>query len=116
MSEILLNEAKRLLTQADLSVDNIAMMLGYKTNAHFSRQFKRWTAMTPSEYRSLVEREEQLAKGEDAVPEAGEQLESRAVPNSRGRHAGEVEAEDAPRRQVNERSRSLSSSKPGSTR
>ncbi|MDF2963594.1 MAG: AraC family transcriptional regulator [Paenibacillus sp.] len=51
MSEILLNEAKRLLTQTDLPIDHIAMMLGYKTCAHFSRQFKRWTHIPPSEYR-----------------------------------------------------------------
>lgn len=52
MSEILLSEAQRLLLQTDLSIDHIAMILGYKTSAHFSRQFKRWTAMTPSECRS----------------------------------------------------------------
>ncbi|MCS7461508.1 helix-turn-helix domain-containing protein [Paenibacillus doosanensis] len=57
MSEVLLREAQRLLLQTDLSVDHIAMLLGYKTSAHFSRQFKRWTAMTPSGYRSGAERE-----------------------------------------------------------
>lgn len=56
MSEILLSEAQRLLLQTDLSIDHIAMMLGYKTSAHFSRQFKRWTSMTPSGYRSSAER------------------------------------------------------------
>ncbi len=57
MSEILLSEAQRLLLQTDLSIDHIAMILGYKTSAHFSRQFKRWTAMTPSECRSSAERD-----------------------------------------------------------
>ncbi|MEC0307991.1 AraC family transcriptional regulator [Paenibacillus lautus] len=52
LSETLLGEAQRLLKQTDLSMDHIAMMLGYKTNAHFSRQFKRWTGMAPSEYRN----------------------------------------------------------------
>jgi AraC-like DNA-binding protein len=51
LSETLLNEAQRLLKQTDLNVDHIAMMLGYKTNAHFSRQFKRWTGIAPSEFR-----------------------------------------------------------------
>ncbi|WP_342556145.1 AraC family transcriptional regulator [Paenibacillus sp. FSL R7-0652] len=51
LSETLLNEAQRLLKQTDLNVDHIAMMLGYKTNAHFSRQFKRWTGITPSKFR-----------------------------------------------------------------
>ncbi|AEI40657.1 helix-turn-helix transcriptional regulator [Paenibacillus mucilaginosus] len=52
MSDTFLNEARRLLLQTDLSIDHIAMMLGYKTNAHFSRQFKRWTGIAPSEFRS----------------------------------------------------------------
>lgn len=52
LSETLLNEAQRLLKQTDLTIDHIAMMLGYKTNAHFSRQFKRWTGIAPSEFRS----------------------------------------------------------------
>ncbi|MBY0203253.1 AraC family transcriptional regulator [Paenibacillus cucumis (ex Kampfer et al. 2016)] len=51
LSETLLNEAQRLLKQTDLNIDHIAMMLGYKTNAHFSRQFKRWTGIAPSEFR-----------------------------------------------------------------
>ncbi|MEK3720305.1 helix-turn-helix domain-containing protein [Paenibacillus sp. FSL H8-0034] len=55
LSEILLNEAKRLLQQTDLSVDHIAMMLGYRTSPHFSRQFKRWTDITPSEYREQID-------------------------------------------------------------
>jgi AraC-like DNA-binding protein len=55
ISEILVNEAKRLLLQTDLSVDHIAMMLGYRTSAHFSRQFKRWTKTTPSGYRQAIE-------------------------------------------------------------
>ncbi len=56
LSETLLNEAQRLLNQTDLSIDHIAMMLGYKTNAHFSRQFKRWTGIAPSEFRSEPQR------------------------------------------------------------
>ncbi|NHN30467.1 AraC family transcriptional regulator [Paenibacillus agricola] len=55
LSEILLNEAKRLLLQTDLSIDHIAMMLGYQTSAHFSRQFKRWTKTTPSSYRQTIQ-------------------------------------------------------------
>lgn len=57
MSETLLNEAQRLLLQTDLGIDHIAMILGYKTNSHFSRQFKRWTGMAPSEYRNQVQQQ-----------------------------------------------------------
>ncbi|WP_145414228.1 AraC family transcriptional regulator [Paenibacillus xylanexedens] len=57
LSETLLNEAQRLLKQTDLNIDHIAMMLGYKTNAHFSRQFKRWTGDAPSEFRMHAQQE-----------------------------------------------------------
>lgn len=51
LSRMVLHEAKVLLGNPKLSVQNIAVMLGYKDIAHFSRQFKRWSGMSPSRYR-----------------------------------------------------------------
>ncbi|WP_339186965.1 AraC family transcriptional regulator [Paenibacillus sp. FSL R5-0490] len=51
LSQLILHEAKLLLGNPKLSVQNIAVMLGYKDIAHFSRQFKRWSGMSPSRYR-----------------------------------------------------------------
>jgi len=51
LSEMVLHEAKVLLGNPKLSVQNIAVMLGYKDIAHFSRQFKRWSGVSPSRYR-----------------------------------------------------------------
>ncbi|PQP81680.1 AraC family transcriptional regulator [Paenibacillus sp. PCH8] len=51
LSQMVLHEAKLLLGNPNLSVQNIAVMLGYKDIAHFSRQFKRWSGMSPSRYR-----------------------------------------------------------------
>ncbi|MCW3790459.1 AraC family transcriptional regulator [Paenibacillus sp. LS1] len=51
LSQLVLHEAKLLLVNPKLSVQNIAIMLGYKDIAHFSRQFKRWSGMSPSRYR-----------------------------------------------------------------
>ncbi|WP_458122751.1 AraC family transcriptional regulator [Paenibacillus sp. Z3-2] len=51
LSQLVLHEAKILLGNPKLSVQNIAVMLGYKDIAHFSRQFKRWSGMSPSRYR-----------------------------------------------------------------
>lgn len=51
LSQLVLHEAKLLLSNPKLSVQNIAVMLGYKDIAHFSRQFKRWSGMSPSRYR-----------------------------------------------------------------
>lgn len=51
LSEMVLHEAKILLGNPALSIQNIAVMLGYKDIAHFSRQFKRWSGISPSRYR-----------------------------------------------------------------
>ncbi|MBU9712605.1 AraC family transcriptional regulator [Evansella tamaricis] len=46
-----LNESKSLLIQDKYSVEQIAFMMGYHDASHFSRQFKRWTGISPSQYR-----------------------------------------------------------------
>jgi AraC-like DNA-binding protein len=51
LSEMVLHEAKVLLGNPKLSIQNIATMLGYKDIAHFSRQFKRWSGVSPTCYR-----------------------------------------------------------------
>lgn len=51
LSELKLNEAKTLIRQPELALSEIAQRLGYAHLSHFSRQFKRWTGMSPLEYR-----------------------------------------------------------------
>ncbi|AZK47526.1 AraC family transcriptional regulator [Paenibacillus lentus] len=51
LSDLKLQEAKILLQQPELSLNEIANRLGYKNLSHFSRQFKRWTGINPSDYR-----------------------------------------------------------------
>ncbi|MCG7385504.1 AraC family transcriptional regulator [Paenibacillus sp. ACRRY] len=51
LSDLKLQEAKILLQQPQLSLNEIANRLGYKNLSHFSRQFKRWTGINPSEFR-----------------------------------------------------------------
>ncbi|MBD1379604.1 helix-turn-helix domain-containing protein [Metabacillus arenae] len=51
LSELKLQEAKILIQQPDISLSEIATRLGYKNLSHFSRQFKKWTGLNPSEYR-----------------------------------------------------------------
>ncbi|AZS14121.1 helix-turn-helix domain-containing protein [Paenibacillus lutimineralis] len=54
LSELKLHEAKQLIHQPDLDISQIASMLGYSSLAHFSRQFKRWTGMSPRQYRQKL--------------------------------------------------------------
>jgi len=54
LSELKLQEAKALIQQAHLSLTDIAERLGYSHLSHFSRQFKRWTGISPLEYRKQL--------------------------------------------------------------
>ena len=53
----LLNAARRQYAETRLNnsgskISDIAYQLGYNDTAHFTRAFKRWTGMTPSEFRN----------------------------------------------------------------
>lgn len=47
-----INEAKRLLRYSDKSLTAIGNFLGFSSQGHFSRVFKRYTGLTPGEYRA----------------------------------------------------------------
>ena len=48
--KIKINEAKRLIRSGDMNFNEIADKLGYSSIHYFSRQFKRVTAITPTDY------------------------------------------------------------------
>ncbi|MCL6478640.1 MAG: response regulator [Peptococcaceae bacterium] len=47
-----LQEAKKLLLNTDLTVDDIACRVGYNNNSYFTSVFKRYEDLTPSEFRA----------------------------------------------------------------
>lgn len=44
-------EAEQLLTRTDKEISQIATLLGYTTPANFTRAFRKWTGLTPSQFR-----------------------------------------------------------------
>lgn len=51
LNNVRIKESKKLLLTSDLSIDEIAAMVGYKSNTHFGRVFKSLEGMSPSAFR-----------------------------------------------------------------
>lgn len=51
ISQLKLSEAKQLLIGSDLTIEAISRRLGFASVSHFSRQFRRWTGLSPNQYR-----------------------------------------------------------------
>lgn len=47
--------AKTYLEQGEMTLDDVAAMLGYSEQSSFGRAFKRWTGSTPQHFRRLLE-------------------------------------------------------------
>lgn len=55
VSELVLNRAKRLLVTTNRPIEAIALELGFHSLSHFSSQFRRWTGVSPMQYRPKFE-------------------------------------------------------------
>lgn len=53
---VLLRRAKVLLDDRAVPITEIALALGYRDHAHFTRAFRRWTGVSPSAYREADRR------------------------------------------------------------
>ncbi|MGL2218221.1 AraC family transcriptional regulator [Oenococcus oeni] len=51
LSKLKLKWAQQMLAKPQYNIDEIALVLGYSDSTHFSRQFKRWTGVSPKKYR-----------------------------------------------------------------
>ncbi|MGA9574514.1 MAG: helix-turn-helix domain-containing protein [Lysobacterales bacterium] len=56
IDQVRLKQALSLLIKPDVTVTEIAFDLGYSEPAHFTRAFRRWTALSPREYPSASAR------------------------------------------------------------
>ena len=52
IDERIVSEARRLLTSTSLTVQEISYQLGFTSQAHFTKHFKKLTGFTPSDFRS----------------------------------------------------------------
>jgi AraC-like DNA-binding protein len=50
----LLRRAKVLLDDGTVPITEIALELGYRDPAHFTRAFRRWTGVSPTTYRNIA--------------------------------------------------------------
>lgn len=55
-----IEKAKELLCYNDMNISEVAYTLGYSSNAHFSRQFKKLVGVTPTLYRSNPSKRQSL--------------------------------------------------------
>lgn len=51
VKDLRMNEAKKLLTETDLKVNEISAKVGYDNEKHFMKSFKVYAGVSPSEYR-----------------------------------------------------------------
>jgi len=54
LNQIRLDLAQKYLREQDTSITEIAFLLGFSESSAFSRAFKRWMGVTPSQYRKAV--------------------------------------------------------------
>ncbi|MDR2902959.1 MAG: helix-turn-helix transcriptional regulator, partial [Clostridiales bacterium] len=53
--EIRVSKSKELLVDTDKSIAEIAISVGYMDLKHFSKLFKKYAGLTPSEYRKIYQ-------------------------------------------------------------
>ena len=53
-TKLKINESNKLLRETDLQINEISDRLAFDTPQYFAKCFKRYTGMTPREYRSSI--------------------------------------------------------------
>ncbi|MFC6195497.1 helix-turn-helix domain-containing protein [Dyadobacter subterraneus] len=55
IDEAIVSEAKVLLCQSELSISEVAMEVGFEDQSYFTRLFKKYEKMTPTDFRKMIE-------------------------------------------------------------
>jgi AraC-like DNA-binding protein len=70
-TEIRMEWAERLLVkQVSTSIQDIALMIGFQDPLYFTKYFKRYKGLSPTEFRESLERAQQPSPAPDAGPKA----------------------------------------------
>jgi AraC family transcriptional regulator, transcriptional activator of pobA len=56
IDEVLVSEAKTLLLQSRLSVQEIALSIGFEDPSYFTRLFRKYEEVTPTAFRKMIEK------------------------------------------------------------
>lgn len=56
LQRVRVHEASRMLAESDDTIGTVALETGFYDQAHLTRTFRKWMAMTPSEFRRLSHR------------------------------------------------------------
>lgn len=54
IDEAIVQEAKVLLSQSDFPISEVAIQVGFEDQSYFTRLFKRYEGMTPTEFRRMI--------------------------------------------------------------
>lgn len=58
INKIRIEESKRILLTSNAGIGELAALVGYTYSNHFAKMFKKFTGMTPSEYKKTISAEE----------------------------------------------------------
>ena len=61
LNSIRMEEAKRLLRESSRQITDIALAVGYSSAAHFNRQFKKVSGMSPVQYRKIFQEKKKVS-------------------------------------------------------
>lgn len=58
LTNVKIDEARRLLCETNAKTDDVAYMLGYKSTSHFKSVFKKYVGQSPSDFRDRIKEHE----------------------------------------------------------
>ncbi|HHV13377.1 MAG TPA: helix-turn-helix domain-containing protein [Clostridiales bacterium] len=74
INKVRIEESKKILLEPAVNINELSAMVGYSYSNHFSRVFKQYTGITPSEYRKTIAASEGDSESKDTLRILSDQL------------------------------------------